>query len=383
MTAGVHRNPTPVLRDFLIDGWRVRLDLSQQILNVDIPSGPQHDATQHLDATPRFRGQGPVSAAALLFKAKQFDDGLYAAVELAAQQGAGRFPGKARLLRSLVEALSTEPRAATLIHAACRLGNVALDLPPADPTALETLQRDFLADELRSKPVGFYTWTAPLAAIFRQDRLLQTTLRATTATTLHQALHRIPDAPDVYRACLQLAFRLTNPPKELDVTTNEEGCAFFPASRSHEQVLLERLYGDRPIPEGFDLMTELIQRIRVGRISLAPTGQSGWVDHQTWALEPLLRMERMPESSHLTIGNRYKQHLEDLFRGTLALTRETHAKQGGIGGGGYGGGPVRVIWMRPELTVEPLPTVYERKAQCYRFVRGVLDEVFGPGSLSE
>ena len=45
-------------------------------------------------------------------KAKQFDDGLYAAVELAAQQGAGRCQGKANLLKTLADhfkTLSTAP----------------------------------------------------------------------------------------------------------------------------------------------------------------------------------------------------------------------------------------------------------------------------------
>ncbi len=33
--------------------------------------------------------------------------------------------------------------------------------------------------------------------------------------------------------------------------------------------------------------------------------------------------------------------------------------------------------LRPHLTVEPLPTYYERRADSYRFVKGVLEEIFG------
>jgi hypothetical protein len=40
-------------------------------------------------------------------------------------------------------------------------------------------------------------------------------------------------------------------------------------------MLVERLFGDRPIPDGPDLMSELIRRVRSGEISLIPTAESG------------------------------------------------------------------------------------------------------------
>ena len=43
-------------------------------------------------------------------KAKQFDDGLYAAVELAAQQGSGTFAGKAPMLRAVAARLGAAGR---------------------------------------------------------------------------------------------------------------------------------------------------------------------------------------------------------------------------------------------------------------------------------
>ena len=51
-------------------------------------------------------GNPLVSGAMMAQKAKQFDDGLYAAIELAAQHGAGAFHGKAALLRNLLPELS-------------------------------------------------------------------------------------------------------------------------------------------------------------------------------------------------------------------------------------------------------------------------------------
>jgi hypothetical protein len=91
----------------------------------------------------------------------------------------------------------------------------------------------------------------------------------------------------------------------------------------------------------------------------------------------------MPEAPHLELGKRYRQHLEDLFRGALALIRESHAKQSGGGRGGYCGTHEQPIWIYPSLTIEPLPWLYARRAASYRFVQLVLKEEFGAGTLQE
>ena len=71
----------------------------------------------------------------------------------------------------------------------------------------------------------------------------------------------------------------------------------------------------------------MIRRIRLGQIELKPTGRSGWYDYQTWALEPLVVPEAMPESARLKLNDDYRKQLLELFKGVLALTRETHVKQ--------------------------------------------------------
>src|SRR3712207_4605764 len=100
-------------REVHADGWCVRLDLARQVLRLEVPEpvadwhrGRKKPAgTPLLPVLPHAKG-GPVSAATLLLKAKQLDDGLYAAVELAAQRGSGRFTGKATLLRSVAATLA-------------------------------------------------------------------------------------------------------------------------------------------------------------------------------------------------------------------------------------------------------------------------------------
>jgi hypothetical protein len=370
------------MREIHADGWCVRLDLGPQVLGIEVPEvvfgwGDPDEDSGLLLPVPPAETTDPVSAATLLLKAKQFDDGLYAAVELAAQQGAGRFPGKASLLRSLTASLPE----ATLL-AACELGGLGVVAPAQLREAVRQLVDDFLRDELASKPLGFYTWTAELSAIFRQDRFLQQPLDTETANALARAVATTPGAAAAHDACLRLAARLTNPAARPGLRDGSGRRAFLPVSRSHEQVLVERLFGNQPIPEGFNLMTELIRRVQSGQIRLEPSEQSGWYDHQTWSLEPLVVPDQMPEARRLEQGARYRLHLEDLFRGALALARETHVKQAALAMAGCAGFQQRPIWVRPSLTVEPLPSLYARRAASYRFVRALLEEAFGADALA-
>jgi hypothetical protein len=381
----------PVTRDVHADGWCVRLDLTRQVLALEAPEftfgpRPEGEGAGRLLPTPPAADSGPVSAATLLLKAKQFDDGLYAAVELAAQHGAGRFAGKAAWLRSLAATLAaglpaTEDAAAA-VHAACELGGLPTDVSPSLQDRVRTLTSDFLRDELASKPLAFYNWTPELSAIFRQDRFLQQPLAAETADGLARALDCTPGAPAAHDALLRLNARLTNPPARPGLRDGTGQRAFLPASRSHEQLLVERLFGDRPVPDDFDLMAELIRRVRSGEIGIEPSQESGWYDHQTWSLEPLIVPDGVPEAARLEFGKRYRKHLEDLFRGALALARETHVKQAAVALAGCRGPRQRPILVRPGLTVEPLPSLFSRRAASYRFVRSVLEEAFGGEALA-
>jgi hypothetical protein len=380
----------PPTREVHADGWCVRLDLSRQVLSLEVPEfvigwRPDGEQAGPLLPTPPVAGSGPVSAATLLLKAKQFDDGLYAVVELAAQHGAGRFAGKAALLRALAATLfaglPAAEDAAAAIHAACELGDLSVEVPPSLRDRVRPLAADFLLDERASKPLSFYTWSAELSAIFRQDRFLQQPFYPETADGLARALDHTPGASEAHDACLRLNARLTNPPAGPGLRDGTGRRAFLPASRSHEQMLVVRHFGDRPVPDDFDLMTELIRRVRSGEIGLEPTEKSGWSDHQTWSLEPLVVPDRMPEAAHLKFGERYRRHLEDLFRGALALARETHLK--GVALAAAGCLPIQQpIRVRPDLTVEPLLMLFTRRAASYRFVRGVLEEEFGGEALA-
>ena len=254
----------------------------------------------------------------------------------------------------------------------------------------------FFADELRSKPIGFYTWSEELARIFREDRLLQSDIGdAGDLVQVAETLRAAPLLRASYEACLRLPERLTNMLAYGDLraamTALDAGrpvargaTAFFPPSIAHETQLVKRLFGDRPIPGGFDLSKALVQAVRSGAIDLTPSESSGLYDVQTWALETLIAPERALEAKRLVLDPSYVQHLEELFRSILAATRETHIKQLEIPlAGGAAPRPVKKLYVRPQLTVEPLVTFYQRRADSYRFARAVLVETFGEDGLAE
>jgi hypothetical protein len=357
------------------------------------PDSPHQRATALVPVLrpwPRFVGAGE-----LIVKAKAFDDGLLAAVELASQEPLGPFAGKRPVLRGLREKLSRGGPVASMIDAALEIAGFESAASPDNRQVLD----DFLANELRSKPIGFYTWSEELSRIFRQDRLLQEDLADDgDAPAVAALLARDPDLFEGYSRCLRLAERCTNrlafddfrrwaeaiassadPPSSRRAGGGTGPLALFPASRSHETDLAGRLYGSRPIPEDADLLRDLIRAVRSNEIDLRPGQDSGWYDWQTWALETLVASDGAEEASRVVLYESYRDYLETLFRAALALGRETHVKQ--LHGPRITGLYLPPVTIRPELRLEPLVSHYARRAEGYRYIRGVLRASFGEGAL--
>jgi len=403
----------PGKRTVVTDGFSVELDLSSQVLAVEAPidTGYYFDyreenpgpAAAPLKATLDWTNMTEfLSASVLAQKGKIFDDGLYAAVEIAAQNGIGQHAGKASLLSSLARTLAemdpvVAQTAQELLLGAASLGKVPVEfIPPGVEPRVRHAVEAFLADELSSKPIGFYTWSEQLRNIFQQDRMLQRELDATGIKAIANALRVNSEGRDIYERHLRLVSRLTNPfanpdlrkvVEAIDRGSEEvvaEGVRLFPPSVAHETGIAKKLYGDKPIPDGFVLADEMIRQIRSGELKLDPGNDSGWYDYQTWSLEPLVIPERMPERKRLHLDDEYRKLLLELFKGMLTLSRETHVKQLEVPlcGAAMGQREERVIiYIRPALSVEPLATHYLRRAVGYRFIRTVLEEAFGTQAL--
>ena len=87
-------------------------------------------------------------------------------------------------------------------------------------------------------------------------------------------------------------------------------------------------------------------------------------------------LEKEPEGSRLRFNPPYRRHLDELFKGVLAVTRETHVKQLEVDLAGAAGFGLKnlPVFVSPSLSVEPLATYFERRARGYAFVRDVLQD---------
>ncbi len=397
------------IREIQQENRIVKLDLSTQVLGLTVLEEKEERYSEEretktieaplyptLSSIPKHISF--VSASVLASKAKQFDDGLLAAVENLAQNGTKEFTGKREMFQDVLTELEELEKKAEVkkedlnycrgfLYAAMLLGGIEAEESKTIKEIAEKIKSSFLKDKLRSKPIGFYTRSKELSQIFQQDRLLQEKLKWERAGILAQGLSPVKES---YKAYLDLVSKLTNPFTEesliygLEALDFKGDCCFFPPSSSHETELIKKLYGSSPIPEGFSLIDELIKRIREGKINLAPKHTSGWYDYQVFALEPLVIPDKMPEAERLYFDEKYKEELIGLFKALIALTRESHIKQLEIPKCGAtlpSEEEIPVIEIYPELSLEPLATFYLRRARAYSFVRNLLESTIGEDGL--
>jgi hypothetical protein len=391
-----------------IVGWGVRgtVDYSPQKLSISVRIPENFESSMGFGQSPRSRttptpllkvlpedfGKGMISAASLSLKSKIFDDGLYAAVELLVDAGSPTFMGKTDFVGKLVaevlqQAANHSAQGVPLLSALELLRTDATQAEGDLRVAAIQAGRLFLDDMERSKPIGFYTWSEDLSRIFQRDRLSQKKLYDEQWIPVVKALRENKELNRAYLRHLLVPSRLTNPLTDagmaLAVSSPEwqaHGASInlFPASTSLEKRVQDLLPPDAQGP----LIDEIIARLRSNEISIVPDKASGWYDHQLFALSALILFEQLPEAEKLSIDDKYRECLTELFKGFYALTREIHIKQLEMSWGSAPR-PKPTLHVRPNLTVEPLPTYYYRKSLAYQFINQTLQEIFGLESLQK
>eukprot|EP00727_Mastigamoeba_balamuthi_P013344 m51a1_g8632 hypothetical protein (530) ;mRNA; f:115895-118580 len=285
--------------------------------------------------TKTFAGEASmVPVCAVMAKAKQFDDGLLAAVELLVHKGR----------------LSKAPD----IWRRC--------------------------DDLGGQALGFYMWSEELRQVYAQDRFLQQQLQGLGSMLLSQSdvdqLRGLVSSDDALHSATtkheELRRRLCNGFSFPGILAPEPECWYLPCV-SPEILLIERIKKDWGVlPEGFDLASEVARRVREGSLSLAPKGDlSGWYSQCLWALEPLLKPDQTPEARKLRMKSRYCEGLETL---TSLLLRAPVLLRGA--------GVLPKLEVYAHLLVGPLAECFLRCARLYEFVRSVLEDCFQPEELT-
>ncbi len=395
-----------------LEGWLV--NASGAVIRLDVPM-ILPDAEGHLvQLTPSYAHAWAIaknnpsygvsflpSVNLIDGKAKQFDDGLYAAIDLAYFEGVeGQLRGHVQLIEDLLAQVPADSQAAAYLAAGLSLAD--REVSTGDPAARQTWLARFRSHPLAAKPIGFYTWNEKLKKCWAFTRFFQMKLVAedlNVVQTLTAALRSNEDLLADYRRSMQLFANLTNPyscfslddvleltdldQARLDALVKEQrrddaAVAFFPSSTSREKVLFEKLF-PLGIPPDANLMRELVERIRSGQVDLTPTETSGWYEHQVYALETLLLPEKGPEGEKLLLTKAYKKRMLEAFKALITKRRETHSRQLDTAEAAAAPPPAEVA---PRLRVEPNPSYYLRTARSYSFLTDVLTTAVGAEILA-
>lgn len=373
--------------------WRV--NLSDAVLALDVPHvRPDTDESllelhrSYADAIKSAHGGSMAvlpSVNIIDGKAKQFDDGLYAALEQAYYRGVtDRFKSHVRLIRRIFDRVGPDNAAAPYLAAA--LGLAGETARATSASEQDALVRAFLADPLSSKPISFYTWNATLTSCFRFLRFLQQPIRnVKAARAIAKALSENATLLADVRSAVGFYATLTNPPatgcivdfvKKVDSVRG--AVPFFPYATSRENELFEKLF-PAGLPPGADLMNELSSRIRSGAVELKPRPNSGWYDYQVYALETLLLPEKADEHNKLLLSKSYKTRMLEAFKALVTKRRETHVRE--LGEPKSAEPPEPPDTVEPRLRLEPAPTYYLRTARGYSFLEKVLVSAVGDNAF--
>lgn len=325
-------------------------------------------------------------------KAKQFDDGLYAAIDQAYYQGLeGKLFSHVKLVEALAKSAGPNSPAAPFLAAGLELAGIEIDV--VDKSRKAQWLADFNANTPASKPSGFYTWSDSLKATFRFMRFFQQEFGAgdLEVPSAIAALLKKDDAlRSDYQKVLDFYARLTNPlgcRSVLDLIAppakkpRRDEVALFPSSDSREVLLFDSLF-PAGLPPNADLMREFVTRIRSGKIDLAPRPSSGWYEYQVYALETLLLAGQGEEVNKLVLSASYKKRALEAFQALVTKRRETHLRQLTTSTKMEDAKMERPKTVAPQLRLEPCPTYLIRTARAYAFLETFLVSRLGEDGLA-
>lgn len=374
-----------------LGGWS--LNASEAVIRLDVPMVKPDQNPELLVLHPSYASAVKDAKREVLpsvnmidGKAKQFDDGLYAAIDQAYYLGRGEaMKSHLETLRRIFEKVDKETPAADYLAAGLSLGAEPVE---ASPRA-KSLANAFLSREILSKPIGFYTWTKALSECFRVLRYFSMPISdRAISTEIVRVLRENPGLKDDYVKAYSFYAKLTNPlvgrtPADLvdgPPLGPRDEVSLFPTSTSRETELFEKLFPDG-LPTGANLIRELITAIRSGQVDLKPKEDGGWYDYQVHALETLLLPEKGSEASQLLLTKAYKKRMLEAFKALVTKRRETHSRSAKSEVAGEAMQSEELLAVKPRLRVEPSPTYYLRTARSYAFLANFLEATLGESTL--
>ncbi len=367
------------------DGSLWLLNASDAVLKLDIEETREDDVRfaplflSYQAATTHFRqGRFEVLPSINLLdgKAKQFDDGLMAAMMMAAAPGhVTELAWLPDFLKRLRIKLPPESNAYAWVSCALDLGGyLEADALGKSPARATQFRKNFL-QSAEAKPISFYTWSPDLERVWRFVRFLQQPLReqgASFGEPVCKVLLADEPLKRDYEKMLLLFDRVSNPSAER--TLLKGGDYFLSPMRTHENAVVDRILGGGQLSPEVELMQEFVKAIRSGKVDLKPRQEGGWYDYQIYALETFLLPERGLENQKLLLTKKYKQRMLEAFKALVTKRRETQVMFAVMAKS------AQMIYeaplIAPRLRVEPNPTYYLRMARSYAFIETALPAFF-------
>ncbi len=215
----------PVFVADLIDrrpegGWQV--NASAAVLRLDVPMlRPDFDASllelrpSYADAMAKVPSGIKVlpSINAIDGKAKQFDDGLYAAIDLAYYKGLKpRLESHVALIKRLHDRVAPDSQASAYFTAGLKIAGV--EVKNGQPDQVASWLTRFESDARYSKPLSFYTWSEELTRVFRFMRFFQQPLPLDNPGLISELVKAVSSDPKLledYKRVNAFYAKFTNP----------------------------------------------------------------------------------------------------------------------------------------------------------------------------
>ncbi len=378
-----------------MEGWS--LNASEAVIRLDVPIVKPDQNPERLVLHPSYssaikQAKGTVLPSVNMIdgKAKQFDDGLYAAIDQAYYLGHGEtMKSHLETIRRIREKVGKGTPADDYLLAGLSLASETVELSPK----AKVLANDFLTKQVLSKPIGFYTWNRPLSDCFRVLRYFAQPIEGDAIPLeIARVLREDEALRKDYVAAYSFYAKLSNPLVGLTPADFINGTpppevppkrvSLFPASSSRETDLFNKLF-PLGLPPDANLMRELITAIRSGKVDLKPRPDGGWYEYQVYALETLLLPEKGEESNKLLLTKTYKKRMLEAFKALITKRRETHSRQlRPATSEAPGPPPIKELKIvQPRLRVEPNPTYFLRTARSYAFLANFLESTLGESTL--
>ena len=272
------KNPAfiPDLIDRRPEGdWRI--NASAAVLRVDVPVLKPDTEAGLLILRPSYAGamaKAPPGMKVLPSvniidgKAKQFDDGLYAAFDLAYYKGLKpRLESQVAVIERLHERVHRESLASAYLAAGLSIAKAPVGTDKPDQVA-PWLSR-FESNAMYSKPSSFYTWSEELTRVFRFMRFFQQPLPGDKPELISELVRAVSSDPKLledYKRLNTFYAKLTNPLDNLTLVDVHErkgkpgglqAVAVFPSCSNQgngvvSPVVPRRCSGRRRLDEGDD-----------------------------------------------------------------------------------------------------------------------------------